>query len=553
MTSSGKVFIVGSGPGDIGYLTLKGQQALRQAEVLVYDALVDENFLQWVSTACLKLDVGKRGGKPSTPQTEINQLLVQHCLEGRQVVRLKSGDPFIFGRCTAEIEALKQAYCAYEVVPGLSSALAAPLLASIPLTDPVLSRCFAVFSAHDPEALNWQALAPLDTLVILMGGRALPEIIHQLEKHGRSLQTPIAVIRWAGHPQQQIWTGTLESIIQKTARQPLSPTVMVIGEVVRLRPFLQPTAPPEVQSKGWADDCITAMTDSLPPPSHQSQLPLTGKTVLVTRSAGQSSQFTELLQQQGAAVLEVPALEITPPSSWAELDEAIAHLSRFDWLILTSANGVNYFFERLAHHGQDARALATLKIAVVGKKTAASLAQQGIKPDFIPPDFVADSLVENFPEGDRLNELNMLFPRVETGGREVLVQALTAQGATVTEVAAYQSGCPDAIAPDALEALQHDKIDIITFASSKTVRCFHQMLAASCAPVEGQNSHPDSSPEFFNALPIASRVCIASIGPQTSRTCQELFERVDIEAQEFTLEGLTQALVQWASHSISAS
>lgn len=238
----GKAYLVGSGPGSADYLTVRAHQLLTTAEVLIYDALVDEAMLQLVPQHCLKLDVGKRGGEPSTPQSEINRLLVEQCQQGRQVVRLKSGDPFIFGRTTAEIQALVEAGCEFEVVPGVSSALAAPLLAGIPLTDPVLSRCFAVLSAHEPDALEWEALAQIETLVILMGAKHLPEIVEELLRHGRSPHTPIAIIRWAGQPQQQIWVGTLETIVQQTSRQSLSPAVMVIGEVVRLRPYLQWTS-----------------------------------------------------------------------------------------------------------------------------------------------------------------------------------------------------------------------------------------------------------------------------------------------------------------------
>jgi uroporphyrin-III C-methyltransferase len=245
MNKSGKVYLVGAGPGQLDYLTVRGHRLLTTADVVVYDALVDEAVLQSVQAACVTIDVGKRGGQPSTPQAEINQLLVEQCQKGRQVVRLKSGDPFIFGRSASEIEALVQANCPFEVVPGISSALAAPLLANIPLTDPALSRCFVVFSAHAPDTLDWESLAGIDTLVVLMGAKALPEMVDQLQRHGRSPQTPIAIIRWAGQPQQQLWTGTLETIVQQTSRQALSPCIMVIGEVVRLRSFLQgePSSP----------------------------------------------------------------------------------------------------------------------------------------------------------------------------------------------------------------------------------------------------------------------------------------------------------------------
>ena len=237
---NGIVYLVGAGPGKISHLTVEAQQILKKVEVLIYDALVDEQLQKLLPDGCERLHVGKRGGQPSTPQSEINQLLVHHCQRGKTVVRLKSGDPFIFGRCTAEIEALKQADCDYEVVPGLSSALTAPLLAHIPLTDPVLSRSFTVLSAHDPDALNWEALAQMDTLVILMGTRTLATIVERLQEYGRSPQTPIAIIRWASQPQEQLWIGTLEAIVQQTSRQSLSPAVIVIGEVVKLRAYLQP-------------------------------------------------------------------------------------------------------------------------------------------------------------------------------------------------------------------------------------------------------------------------------------------------------------------------
>lgn len=230
---------MGAGLGSVAHLTLQAYELLKQAEVLIYDALVGDALLDLVPTHCLKLEVGKRGGFPSTPQAEINQLLVQYGQQGKRVVRLKSGDPFIFGRSTAEIQALIEAGCAFEVVPGLSSALTAPLLAGIPLTDPVQSRCFAVMSAHEPDALEWEALAQLETLVILMGTRQLAEVVEQLIRHGRSLETPIAIIRWAGQPQQQIWVSSLGAVVRQTRQETLSPAVIVIGEVVGLRPYLR--------------------------------------------------------------------------------------------------------------------------------------------------------------------------------------------------------------------------------------------------------------------------------------------------------------------------
>ncbi|MEA5514452.1 uroporphyrinogen-III C-methyltransferase [Nodularia sp. UHCC 0506] len=522
--AKGKVYLVGAGPGNLVYLTMKAYGLLAKAQVLIYDALVDQELLECVSPDCLRLDVGKRGGKPSTTQGEINQLLVQHCLAGKQVVRLKSGDPFIFGRCTAEIQALQEFSCEFEVVPGISSALAAPLMAGIPLTDPVLSRCFAVLTAHEPDALDWEALSRLETLVILMGGRHLPEIIHQLVRHGRSPSTAIAIIRWAGTPQQQIWTGELNNILAQTNGVSLSPVVIVIGEVVRLCNYLQP----EKISLDQVSHVQTMLNN------FSTSLPLTGKTILVTRSSGQSSQFSDRLTASGATVIEMPTLEIVPPGSWDALDQAIANLTDFHWLILTSSNGVDYFFARLIAQGQDIRALAGVKIAVVGEKTAQSLHKYHLQPDFIPPNFVADSLVVNFPEA--LQGKKVLFPRVESGGREILVQELTVKGAEVVEVAAYQSRCPSSIPESAKLALQNRTVDIITFASSKTVKYFCQLIEE----IFTYNS------DITDAL---EQICIASIGPQTSKTCHALLGRVTIEAEEYTLDGLTQAVIKWVKNS----
>jgi len=233
----GKVYLVGAGPGDVDYLTVKAYRLLAKAEVLIYDALVDEQLLELVPDECVKIHVGKRGGSPSTPQAEINDLLVKYCQQGRQVIRLKSGDPFIFGRCILEIQALTNAGCDFEVIPGISSALAAPLLAGIPLTDAEVSRCFAVLSAHQPNNLDWEALSRLDTLVLLMGGQHLSEIVHQLIRYGKNKFTPVAIIRKAGTTEQQIWIGTLSTIVEQVKTVRLSPAVIVIGEVVGLSRF----------------------------------------------------------------------------------------------------------------------------------------------------------------------------------------------------------------------------------------------------------------------------------------------------------------------------
>lgn len=502
------VALVGAGPGAIEHLTVRARDAIAAAEVLVYDALVDARLLAIAPRDCLKLDVSKRGGQPSTPQNKINALLVRHAQTGKRVVRLKSGDPLIFGRAREEINALQTASCPVEVIPGISSAFGAPSLVGIPLTDRDLSSSFVVVSAHDLDALDWWALARVDTFVALMGGRQLGAIATRLIQHGHSESTPVAVIRHGSRPEQQVWTGTLADIEARTAGESLSPAVIVVGAVVQR--YLQ-----------WGNL-------STPP---QAELPLANKTVLVTRAATQASDFVQLLAAQGARTVDLPALEIRAPSSWEDLDAAIAELAGFDWLILTSANGVEAFNERLLAAERDMRALAGVKVAAVGTKTAAALRERGLVPDFIPSQFVADALVAEFPEA--VAGQRFLFPRVETGGRELLVQTLRDRGAEVTEVAAYQSACPPAIAPDALYAIQNGEIDIATFASSKTVKNFCRLLLPSYSSTEAMHAG-------------LAGICIAAIGPQTALSCRELLDRCDVEASEHTLGGLAAALVQWA-------
>lgn len=497
----GKVFIVGAGIGGIEYLTLKAHAMLSKAEVLIYDALADSKILEVVPKACKLINVGKRGGRESIAQSEINQILVEECqkdrTKDRTVVRLKSGDPMIFGRTVSEITALHAANCEFEIIAGISSAIAAPMLAGIPITDTDLSPCFTVLTGHDLEILPWQGLAQMPTLIILMGTTNLANLLERLRMY-KSGETAIAIIQWAGRSNQQIWTGTLTDIQLKIPTQ-ISPAVIVVGNVVKYHEWIYQSF--EIK-------------------------PLSGKRILVTRATGQSSNFKQLLENEGAEVIEMPTLVILPPDSWELLDRAIAQIQDYDWLILTSINAVEFFFQRLHAHHLDSRSLSQLKIAVVGRKTAESLAQHGVIPDLIPPDFIADALVANFPD---CQGLKILFPRVQSGGREILITELEQKGAKVDTVPAYESGCPKAIDELARRSLQNQQIDILTFASSKTVRHFYQLLSQI------------ESPEVW--VYWLSSVQIASIGTQTSQTCRELLGRVDIEATEFTLEGLKEAII----------
>ncbi len=511
----GKVFIVGAGIGGVEFLTVRARDLISTAEVIISDALVDRTLLDLAPSNANCLIAGKRGGQASFKQDEINQILVNYCLQGKRVVRLKSGDPWIFGRSLPEILALQSANCEWEIVAGISSAIAAPMLAGIPLTEVAASSCFAVMTGHDLTRLPWEAIAQIPTLVILMGTNNLARLLEELSA-GKSADTAIAIVRWCGRPEQQVWTGTLADIQSKLPEGSLSPSVIIVGEVVK---FYQ-------QLSNHGDKLLEDLDDLA-----KEELGLQGKKILVTRSAGQASQFTDLLVSRGAEVIEMPTLAIAPPTSWQTLDQAIVDLLKYDWLILTSANAVDSFFGRLQNFGKDSRALHSLKVAVVGRKTAEVLANYGIKPDLIPTDFVADALVEAFVTNDHvLTGKSMLFPRVESGGREILVEQLQQHGASVDAIPAYESKCPDAIDPVALAAIQNQRLDAIAFASSKTVQHFCLLLDRVATRTTWRSWIAD--------------VKIASIGPQTSKTCYELLERVDCEAIEYTLDGLVEAIAK---------
>ena len=493
--------------GGLDSLTLRAWHILQRAEVAIVDDLIGPQVLACLPADCETIWAGKRGGQPSTKQADIVRMAIDRARAGRQVVRLKSGDPGIFGRLAEEVGALQAAGCAWEVVPGVSSALSGPLAAGILLTEKRASRAVAIATAHDLDALNWTALAQLDTVVFLMGTRGLAQICARAIAAGKAPSTPIALIRYAGRPEQQVWSGQLTSFAAEMAAcgHSLSPAVIVMGETVRLRNDAEMTG--------------------VAPLAHST--PLAGKTIVVTRANAQAGELARDLQALGAATVDLPALEIGPPSDWGPLDAAIAQLSEFDWLVLASGNGVRAFFERLQATGADSRALQGVKVAVVGRKTAEVLQEYGIRPDLIPPEFVADALAEAMPlsGGDRV-----LFPRVESGGRPTLIRDLTARGASVTEVAAYQSRCPERIDARVLALLQQRQVDVLTFASSKTVLHCWQLLERE---------------QFdFAAL---ERTAIAAIGPKTAETCDERLGRTDICAREYTLTGLVEAIVQFYS------
>ncbi|MBI2940746.1 MAG: uroporphyrinogen-III C-methyltransferase [Chloroflexi bacterium] len=494
-----KVYLVGGGPGDPKLLTLRGVECLAMAQVVVYDRLIDPRLLRHAPADAERICVGKTKGHHTFSQDEINGLLVDRARSGRVVVRLKGGDPFVFGRGGEEAMALAAAGLPFEVVPGVTSAVAVPAYAGIPITHRHLTSSFTVVTGHeDPgkaeSAIDWARLAAGgDTLVFLMGMSNLPQIVAELVTHGRAATTPVALIRWGTLPEQETVVGTLADIVERAQARKLGPpAVIVVGEVVALRERLR-----------WFDD-----------------RPLFGHRVLVTRTREQASRLVALLEVAGARALEVPTIEVVPPADFAPLDAALSRLGEYNWVVYTSANGVRFFFERLYQRGGDVRDLKGVRLAAIGPATAATLVERGLRVDFAPDEYVAEAVVAGL--GARgVRAARVLVPRAAEA-REALVNGLRALGASVDEVAAYQTR-PAPEAGRAKELLAGGEVDTVTFTSSSTVR---NVLAA----LDGDIS-------------LLQRVTIACIGPITAQTAREAGVRVDVVAAEHTVAGLVEALI----------
>jgi uroporphyrinogen III methyltransferase/synthase len=499
MGNKGLVYLVGAGPGDPGLITVKGLACLQKADVVVYDRLVSPALLRQAPQGCEMIDVGKSPKRHTLPQETINALLVKKSLAGKIVVRLKGGDPFLFGRGGEEAEALAEAGVPFEVVPGVTSAIAAPAYAGIPVTHRDQTSSFAVVTGHeDPtkadSSLDWHKLATgVGTLVILMGVGNLPKIVAKLIEHGRDPRTPIAIVQEGTEARQKTVTGTLADIVERAREADIKPpAVTVVGEVAALREKLR-----------WFDT-----------------KPLFGKRVLVTRSREQASALSERLRELGAEPLEYPVIEIAPPKDMTLLDDAIAKLSTYDWLILTSANGVRALVDRMSEKEMDIEDLSKPKIAAIGPATAQALQRHNLRVDYMPEVYLAEEIATGIGNvaGQRI-----LLPRVERAPKH-LARALRAKGATVDEVTAYRTLAVGA--PDELKALFEDgRIDIVTFTSSSTVRNL-------VAGLQGQQL-----PE------IMSRCLVACIGPVTARTAKRLGVPVDVVAKEHTIAGLVEAVV----------
>ncbi len=499
--SNGIVYLVGAGPGDPSLITLRGVECLKKADVVVYDYLANELLLTHAPVSAERIYAGKIGGRHNQGQDEINNLLVAKGKEGKIVVRLKGGDPFVFGRGGEECEALRDAGIPFEVVPGVTAAVGASAYSGIPLTHRDVTASVAFVTGQEGKDKNesnidWDRLSlGGGTMVFYMGVTTLRRNMQRMMDHGRSADTPVALVRWATTPCQQVLVGTLADIADKAETSGFKPpAVTIVGEVVALREKLQ-----------WFDT-----------------RPLCGKKIIVTRAAEQAGEFSSSLAARGATVLECPTIRLAEPESWQLLDLAIRDLPTYDWVVLTSGNAVRYFFRRMNTLGTDARALANCRICAVGPKTADEIRSFGIKPDLIPADYTAEGVVQEFARLD-IQNMRVLFPRADRA-RDVIPSELKRMGAHVDSPVAYRNIFPERLPPETLFALEKRSVDCITFTSSSTVQNLAAMLGEE------------------RMLDMLKGVVVASIGPITSKSCRDLGLKVDIEPASYTLAALTEAL-----------
>ena len=507
MENNGKVYLIGAGPGDPGLFTLKGVECIKRAGVVVYDYLASKQLLEYVPPEAELVYVGKKGGDHTMKQEDISRLLVEKGLAGLTVARLKGGDSFIFGRGGEEALALLEAGVPVEAVPGISSAYSVPAYAGIPVTHRGYTSDVAFITGHeDPTKaesnIKWDRISTgVGTLVFLMGVKNLANITGKLMANGRPPETPVALIRWGTTTRQETITGTLADIVGKVKESGFqAPAITVVGEVVGLREQLH-----------WFED-----------------RPLFGKRVVVTRSRSQASDLVRSLEEMGAAPVEFPTIRVVEPADGYEaLDAAIDRIRAdggpgYDWVLFTSVNGVEKFFERLDRDG-DVRDLKGIRLGAIGPATAAALQRRGLRPDFVPPEYRAESVIEAMlqlgVEGSRV-----LIPRAREA-REILPEKLAAAGARVEVVTAYETVLDDTGAEEMRDMLSAGEIDIITFTSSSTVKNFVTLL------------------DGFDLSGLPASVTIACIGPVTAGTARDLGLRVDMVAGEYTIPGLVETLV----------
>ena len=484
-----KVSLVGAGPGDPGLITVKGRKLLERADVVLYDHLANDRLLELTPSTAERIYVGKKRAQHEFSQQEIAAMMIDGARRGKNVVRLKGGDPFIFGRGGEEVEALAAAGIPFEIVPGVTVPLGVAAYTGVPLTHREHTSAVTFVTGHNVDAIDWSREGAADTLVLFMGLVNFAAIAQELIRHGRSPETPAMAVRWATRPDQQTIVGTLTTLpklLEQAAMKP--PATIVIGEVVALR-----------ERFNWFE-----------------RLPLFGQRIVVTRDRRQSSQLAEPLEALGAEVLFAPVLEITSAADPGPLAAAIQQLESYDWLIFTSANGVRSFVEALDHSPRDLRALRG-KLCAIGPATRAELEALHLRVDVMPQEYVAESLVEALA-AENLRGKCVLLPRAAVA-RDVVPDALRARGARVDVVEAYRTVVPADAAARVQVALGR-KPHWIAFTSSSTVK--HFVALAGRAALAGMQ--------------------IASIGPVTSQTARELGLDVQVEASPHTIEGLVAAI-----------
>lgn len=506
MRDSGIVYLIGAGPGDPGLITVRGRERLTRADVVLYDRLIGDELLETARPEAELIYVGKSAHKHKLSQDEINALLVEKAKAGLKVARLKGGDPFVFGRGGEEAQVLAAAGIRFEIVPGITSPIAVPAYAGIPVTHRDVASNFAVVTGHRRKGgeaadeglgLDWSALAKIDTLVVLMGVGNLPVIARELLTAGREPETPAALIRWGTTPRQQMVSGSLKSIVDRASEEGIRPpAVLIVGDVVSLGDELR-----------WYDT-----------------RPLFGLRVLVTRPREKAAQTAAQLRELGAEPIIFPTIAIRSPESWKPLDAALEGLPSYDWVIFTSTNGVRFFWQRLREIGRDARALAGTRLAAIGPVTAQELAKRGLQADLIPDEYVAEALLDYVGpvDGNRI-----LLPRADIA-RPLLTDGLRAAGAEVNEVTAYRTVPAASEDVDQIRRmLTTGEIDILTFTSSSTVSNF--VLSLEPLPELSQGT------------------TVACIGPITAQTAEESGLPVHVSAREHTVEGLLNALVEYVA------
>jgi uroporphyrinogen III methyltransferase/synthase len=486
-------------------LTLKGKECLEAADVLLYDYLANPVLLEYAPATAQRIYVGRRGRGQYQDQADINRLMIDRAKEGNVVVRLKGGDPFVFGRGGEEAEAVAAAGVDFEIVPGISSAVAVPAYAGIPVTHRTLASTVTFVTGHEdptkPETLlEWPKLASTSgTLVFMMGMKNLPSIVRQLLAEGRPSHQPVAAIRWGTKADQQTIVGTLGDIVEKSEAAHLEPpTVIVVGEVVRLREQLN-----------WFET-----------------KPLFGKRVVLTRAREQAREFSQLLAACGAEPIEVPTIQIVPPAGWQAIDDAITRLTTYQWLIFTSVNGVRPFMDRLHVAGKDARALANLRLCAIGPRTAQELGTYGLTADIVPAEFQAEGVIAALAHVG-IRGSRILIPRAEVA-REILPEQLEELGATVEVIPVYRTIVPAVDVASLTKQFRDKRVAAVTFTSSSTVRNFVELLG-------GQD----------RVQPLLAGVVVACIGPITARTAEEYGLTVSVMPAENTVPALAEAMVRY--------